>query len=562
MNPDSIGGIHSGSIRYKVQPQHFEGMQYSSHSKHINLLNLICFFFIFITCYNAIVFIKKHQEETMKAFFCILVFIPLISLAQTIPAREKAFQHRSINTVVADSIPPDTTGMGSLTSVELSRELIPGWNVGNSLDATGGEISWGNPMITQQLIDSIYAAGFRSVRIPVAWSYLMDTSTYTINAERMARVEEVIGYVLYNGMYAIINEHWDGGWMQPTYAQQAYVNNRLRIMWEQIATYFRDYDSHLLFAGMNEVMVNGNYGSPTVEYRTVHNSFCQTFVNAVRSTGGCNVYRYLLVQGFNTNIDYTYNYFVIPTDPTEYRLFIEVHYYDPYNFTLNTGSSITQWGMYATDPLKTETWANESYADNQFQKMKTKYINNGYGVVLGEYGAMSRTNLGSPALNEEYARYRRYYMKYITRSLERHGLVPIYWDAGGTGNFSSGIFYRSTGGKAYPDIINAMVDTNNVYLGVGEVDYPSRPVNYSLMQNFPNPFNPLTTISFDIPSRTFVSLKIFDLLGKEIASIVSEEMSTGTYSRQWNATNMPSGIYFYQLRAGSYTETKKLVLLR
>jgi hypothetical protein len=268
----------------------------------------------------------------------------------------------------------------------------------------------------------------------------------------------------------------------------------------------------------------------------------------------------LAVQGFNTNIDNTVSGFIIPTDVTQSRLIVEVHYYDPYNFTINTGTGYTtQWGNNAT--IKTDTWANESWADGEFQKMKTNYIDKGYAVILGEYGVVARLNLGTTALNASFAKYRRYYMDYITRSLERHGLVPFYWDDGG----SMGIFNRSTGAQVYPDIIKALVDTNdinNTGTGVGMLDLYSNPAKYSLIQNYPNPFNPSTTISFSLPSKSIVSLKVFDLTGKEIAIIVSQELSAGTYSRQWNAANMSSGIYFYQLQAGTYTETKKLVLLR
>jgi hypothetical protein len=86
--------------------------------------------------------------------------------------------------------------------------------------------------------------------------------------------------------------------------------------------------------------------------------------------------------------------------------------------------------------------------------------------------------------------------------------------------------------------------------------------NYQLNQNYPNPFNPSTIISFNLPTRTFVTLKIFDLLGREVATLISEELSAGNYSRQWNASKLPSGIYFYRLQAGSYAQSKKLVLLK
>ena len=86
--------------------------------------------------------------------------------------------------------------------------------------------------------------------------------------------------------------------------------------------------------------------------------------------------------------------------------------------------------------------------------------------------------------------------------------------------------------------------------------------SYSLNQNYPNPFNPSTTISFNLPLRSFVSLKVFDLIGREVATIVSEELQSGKYSRQWNALDLPSGIYFYRLQAGAFVETRKLILLK
>ncbi len=88
------------------------------------------------------------------------------------------------------------------------------------------------------------------------------------------------------------------------------------------------------------------------------------------------------------------------------------------------------------------------------------------------------------------------------------------------------------------------------------------PASYGLSQNYPNPFNPSTRISFSLPSKSFVSLKVFDLIGREVTTLVSEELPTGNYTKQWNAQNMPSGIYFYRLQAGSFIETKKLILLK
>ncbi len=355
----------------------------------------------------------------------------------------------------SSSIAGSSSSAGGLTSVQLTKLMGIGWNVGNSLDAVGGETNWGNPLITQQLINSVKAAGFKTIRLPVAWSKFSDESNFVIQTAWLDRVEQVVKYAQNADMYVVMNIHWDGGWMQPTNAQQAYVNNRLKIMWTQIANRFKNYDNRLLFAGTNEVMVDGDYGTPTAEYYTVQNSFNQTFVTTVRATGGNNATRFLVVQGFNTNIDHTVNFAKIPTDTTTNRLLMEVHYYDPYNFTLNTNSNITQWGKNATNPNATETWANEAWADSQFQKMKTNFVDKGVGVILGEYGVVSRTNVG------DHEGYRVYWNEYITKSAYTRGLVPIYWDNGFGGNGGMALFDRASGTQLYPNLIQAIVKADD-----------------------------------------------------------------------------------------------------
>lgn len=342
-----------------------------------------------------------------------------------------------------------------LTAVEFSQKMGAGWNLGNSLDAVGGETHWGNPRITQEFINAVKAAGFKTIRIPVAWSQFSDADNFVIKPSWMNRVDEVVNYALKADLYVIINIHWDNGWMQPKAAKQAYVNNRLKIMWTQIATHFRDYDDRLLFAGTNEVMVEGDYGTPTEEYYTVQNSFNQTFVDAVRATGGKNDSRYLVVQGFNTNINHTVSFAKIPTDTAHNKLMMEVHYYDPYNFTLNNKSSVTQWGKNATDPKAVETWANENFVDAQFQKMKTTFVDKGVGVILGEFGVLARPEIAG------HEPYRVYWNQYIAKSAVEHHMVPVYWDNGGTGNGGMGVFDRKTGKQVYPDIIRAIVNAAN-----------------------------------------------------------------------------------------------------
>ncbi len=350
---------------------------------------------------------------------------------------------------VESTLPPDETDMRNLNSVEMTKNLGVGWNLGNSLDAVGGETAWGNPMVSKQLIDSVKAAGFNAVRIPVAWSKFSDEENFIIQENWMNRVEEVVNYVLDNEMYAVLNIHWDNGWMQPTYDEQDYVNNRLEIMWEQIAIRFRDYNDYLLFAGTNEVMVEGDYSTPTEEYYTVQNSFNQTFVNTVRETGGRNHYRHLVVQGFNTNIDHTINFAEIPEDVIDERLLMEVHYYDPYNFALNENTEVYQWGE---DAPESEEWANEAYVDEQFERMKTEFIDNGLGVILGEYGAIYRSQV------ENHHQYRKAYIEFVTQTALEKDLAPFYWDNGHTGNHGFALFDRETGKIEFSEILEAIIE--------------------------------------------------------------------------------------------------------
>ncbi len=338
-----------------------------------------------------------------------------------------------------------------ITALQMARQMGAGWNLGNSLEAIGGETAWGNPPVTRAMFDAVRAAGFRTVRIPLAWKQYADADD-RIGAAWMARVTHVVDDARAAGLVVIINIHWDGGWMQPTAAREAAVDARLATFWTQIADNFKAYDDQLLFAGTNEVMVEGDYKPPTPEVVAVQNGFNQVFVDAVRATGGNNATRFLVVQGFNTNIDFTVASARLPKDPARDRLMMEVHYYDPYDFALNAGSGTWQWGATATDPKATEPWADEAHVDAQFEKMKTRFVDRGIPVILGEFAAISRTERpGAEA-------YRIRWNRYVAHSAATHGAVPIYWDPGSTGNHSSGLFDRKTGAQVYPALVSAIVD--------------------------------------------------------------------------------------------------------
>lgn len=362
-------------------------------------------------------------------------------------------------------IAADKTGMES-DALVLAKKMYLGWNLGNALECTGttitgsvasGETEWGNAAVTKAMIDAVKATGINAVRIPCAWNRYLESSTnYKIKDFWLARVKQVVDYCVNNGMYAILNIHWDGGWLEnnPTLAKQAEVNKKQKAIWEQIAIYFRNYDEHLLFAGANEVNMGSTSGNPTQDNYNVQMSYNQTFVDAVRSTGGRNAYRNLLIQAFSTDINQAVSNLKVSTDNTAKRMMVEVHYYDPWQFCglesdANWGKYFALWGadfhQYATGELtgRAATFGEEDYVKAQFAKMKTNFVDKGYPVILGEFSPTRRMSLTGDALTHHLDS-RAYYVKYVTEQAKNYGVVPFYWDNGGTGDKGCGIFNRST----------------------------------------------------------------------------------------------------------------------
>src|SRR5687767_14356785 len=207
---------------------------------------------------------------------------------------------------------PDATGMGS-TAVQLAAKFKLGWNIGNTLEATGGVTSWGNPLITESYVKFVKQQGFTAIRLPVSWNIHVDNqATAHIDENWMKRVKDVVGYCVNNDLYVMLNIHWDGGWLENniTKAKKDSVNAKQKALWEQIATTMRDFDEHLMFASANEPAADN------AEEMEVLASYHQTFVNAVRSTGGKNSHRVLILQGPSTSATLTSDLMnTLPTDP-------------------------------------------------------------------------------------------------------------------------------------------------------------------------------------------------------------------------------------------------------
>ncbi|MDF1546618.1 MAG: cellulase family glycosylhydrolase, partial [Bacteroidales bacterium] len=222
-------------------------------------------------------------------------------------------------------------------------------------------------------------------------------------------------------------------------------NANQKAFWQQIATHLRDFDEHLMFAGSNEPNVDN-----TAQMEVLM-SYHQTFIDAVRSTGGRNSYRVLIVQGPSTDIEKTNNLMTsMPTDETANRLMAEIHYYTPYQYCLMSedadwGKMFYYWGAgyhSTTDTERNATWGEEADVDNYMGLMKTRFVDNGIPVIMGEYAVARRLSLTGDDLVLHLAS-RAYYLEYVTRQAKANGILPFYWDAGGLGDMGSGLFNRT-----------------------------------------------------------------------------------------------------------------------
>ena len=367
----------------------------------------------------------------------------------------------------------DITSFEDLNQSQIVEAMGPGWNLGNQLESVTDnvpeETNWGNPVITEKLIQSVKATGFKSIRIPVSYfAKIDDDKDYTIDSKWLDRVQEVVNYCIKNDLYAVINIHGDGyntidgGWLLCNGKNQTEIKKKYKKVWKQIAERFKNYDEHLLFESMNEEF-DGSYSEPNKEYYQNINDYNQIFVDTVRKTGDNNTKRWLIIPGWNTNIDYTardYG-FKLPTDQyrdksidkEEQRIMISVHYYSPWDFCGGENGVITQWGNEADDPSKTSTTCDETYMKNQLNLMKTTFADKGYPVFIGEYGSIDKTSYDS---ENEY--YRAYFARKLCQLSRKNGCIPMYWDNGYNGVHGFDLFDRTTCEVTQPVIIDAIME--------------------------------------------------------------------------------------------------------
>lgn len=371
---------------------------------------------------------KKRFLHLFSLMLTVLMLIPCVGSAEEAEAVDNGVMREG------------------LTALEATRLMGNGINLGNTLEACDNNVGiktntplsyethWGQPKTTQAMIDGMKAAGFDTIRIPVAWmtnaTHLYE-GDYTIDADYMDRVEEVVRYARKAGMYVIVNDHWDGGWYgmfgSESAETRALAMEAYKGMWQQIAERFRDYSDYLIFESANEELgtrFDENsplYCSDSVvtylnddERYALTNEINQTFVDVVRATDGNNATRFLLIAGYGTNIDQTCDdRFQMPKDTADSKLMVSVHYYDPWSYCgASSAVSATKWGKVS----------DYEYMDQQLAKM-TKFTEAGYGVVIGEYGALPC----SDGLKDNTLAYHTAFLDACTK----YDLTNCLWDCSG-----------------------------------------------------------------------------------------------------------------------------------
>lgn len=373
----------------------------------------------------------------------------LFTVAKNVGGERKGTVSFTLDDItVTATITQEAADMGDITAdaKAIAKQMYPGWNLGNTMEASGStlaaETAWQSTKTSQQVIDYVKSQGFRSVRIPCSW--MLHATDGKIDSQWMNRVKEVVNYCIAANLYVLLNDHYDGGWIEvlgfskSASGYQAVDESDitakivdLKNLWTQIAEAFKDYDEHLLFAGMNEPFQQYDLFSTRHQALTpILNRYNQAFVDAVRATGGNNAKRTLVVQGPSVNIASTTNAsygFAMPTDQTDGALMAEVHFYEPWDFC--GGSGVYYWGAGNHASENNATWGEESWIDTEFAAMKSNFVDKGYPVIIGEYGANWRdlSSVSGASQDKHNASIKAFFHE-VNRQAVNNGLVTMVWD--------------------------------------------------------------------------------------------------------------------------------------
>ncbi|MGN0620788.1 MAG: glycoside hydrolase family 5 protein [Porcipelethomonas sp.] len=319
-----------------------------------------------------------------------------------------------------------------MTSAEYAQEMGIGLNLGNTFEAywedknnkTAGcaeigentplnyETCWGAIETTKEAVDGVKKSGFNTLRIPVYWGNMMaDDGTCTINEEWFKRIDEVVGYSLENDLYTVINVHHFDEFIIKNYEKSEAIEIAGNI-WTQIAEHYKDYSDYLIFEGYNESLGSQRETDSFTEdelYSYV-NEMNQTFVDAVRKTGGNNKNRMLIISGYWTNIDLTTGpEFLIPEDETDDRIMVSVHYIDN--------------SIFWSNQIGNDRWIE--YSKEQCELLKSAFTDKGIQVFVGECTAKYEAERLAP--NSKYQASDEC-LSIIMNMAADYGFIPVIWD--------------------------------------------------------------------------------------------------------------------------------------
>lgn len=354
------------------------------------------------------------------------------------------------------------------SAMQIVSDMGIGINLGNTFESAdsgigneggwvvttvnGFETAWGSPTITEKIIKGYADAGFKTLRVPVAWTNLMsEDGEYTISNEYLTRVKQIVDWAIKYNMYVIVNEHWDYGWIEQTgdynsetkkFKNEEEILKKYKSIWTTVANAFKDYGVQLVFESQNEELGNfrgedgkttiwNPYDSSDTEDKKLAYDFAnkinQTFVNIVRGSGFNNAKRLLYISGINTDIVKTCDpLFKMPTDSAK-KMAVSVHYYAPAPFALleenvSWGKCTSNWG----------TDAEIKELEKSVSMMKTTFVDKGIPVIIGEYGCPRRFKNSSDV--NQYKSNTDLFLSTVCEKFYKAGMCPVLWDIQTEGN--------------------------------------------------------------------------------------------------------------------------------
>lgn len=496
-----------------------------------------------------------------------------------------------------------------LTAQEAVNGMARGINIGNSLDAPT-ETKWGNPPIQERYFSDLKKAGFDAVRIPVTWGgHTSYAPPYTIDSTFMARVDTVVSWGLENGLFIVLDAHHET-WLKnasiDTSAGVVYSDSVARFdsIWSQIAVHFKDKSDSLIFEILNE------------PYPMPEDSVNSLNVQVLKIIRQSNPTRIVSYSGYMWSNAKQLVGAEIPDSSSQY-LMGYYHSYDPWPFGLKGGDT-TNSRIFSTIKGKFDkvsAWSEKMgipvildefgfinscvYNPRMYAYATVMDLALQYGVpafAWDDGGSFSIYNRRTYKFNQikDILIY-TYQQSPDNLSISQVGpSIKLQWQnrdpesdsitvQRGTGEnrFSdyavvppgdsvfvdtavvadSSYYYRlkivrqdSTEMQSYPIMLKVVPATS--------VKEPDIAVKFHLSPNYPNPFNPSTTINYSIPKRGMVTLKVYDVLGREVETLVNGIRNAGTYEVRFDGARLASGVYFDRLEYNGTIITRKMVLMK